>query len=299
MISVIIPIYDRPELSLRSIQSVINQSLSDFELVIVDDGSKSDMSTVRKLVRQSGGLYLRTENRGVAAARNFGAAQANGCWLSFLDSDDEWLKDKLLKQWNFLNQHQELRICQTQELWYRYGARVNPKKVHAQPEGESFFASLKLCCISPSSVMLSRELFTEHGGFDEDLVVCEDYDLWLRITAREKVGLLKEPLIIKRGGHEDQLSRSQPAMDRFRVYSLLKLCCRTPLTAAQLKAALKEAQAKAAVIAAGAKKRKMEERTELYLDISLSLAKALAAKTGEIPLELRDFLPKVLLELKR
>ena len=86
-----------------------------------------------------------------------------------------------------------------------------------------FERCLELCIVSPSAVMMKRSLLDEVGFFDETLPVCEDYDLWLRVTARYPVHFIEKPLIVKRGGHDDQLSRAFWGMDRFRVYALLKM----------------------------------------------------------------------------
>lgn len=108
-------------------------------------------------------------------------------------------------------------------MWIRKSKRVNPMNKHKKKSGDIFIESLELCLISPSAVALRRELFDEFGMFDENLPVCEDYDLWLRITSKEDVGFIDEKLIVKYGGHDDQLSKRYWGMDRFRVYSIIKL----------------------------------------------------------------------------
>ena len=110
-------------------------------------------------------------------------------------------------QVNFFNSNPEAVINQTEEIWIRNGVRVNPKTRHHKPSGMIFEQSLALCLVSPSAVMMKRSLFDAVGLFDEDLPACEDYDLWLRISWRYPVHLIETPLIIKRGGHADQLSK--------------------------------------------------------------------------------------------
>ena len=104
----------------------------------------------------------------------------------------------------------------------RRGVRVNKPSSHRKVGGRIFLPSLTRCMISPSAVILNRRLLSDHGGFDETLPAAEDYDLWLRLTWRYDVGLVDEPLVIKRGGHPDQLSR-QWGLDRFRIRALVKL----------------------------------------------------------------------------
>src|SRR5262249_36806985 len=185
-----------------------------------------------------GGVRLvRTRQRGVAAARNLGVAVSRGDLIAFLDSDDLWLPDKLQVQVDFFRRHPQAEICQTNEIWIRNGVPVNPRARHRKPSGDIFAPSLRLCLVSPSAVMLRRALFGRAAGFDESLGVCEVYDLWWRSARRTPVGLIDQPLVIKRGGHPDQLSRRFWGMDRFRVAVLTRLLAEGNLSAAQRDAA--------------------------------------------------------------
>lgn len=221
-VSVIIPTYNRWPLISEAVESVQRQGYKEYELVVVDDGSED--GTVDNLQRYGLGLtVLRQSRKGVAAARNLGASWAGGHYLCFLDSDDLWLPGKLETQMAFMKANPQVEICQTDEVWIRNGVRVNPKRRHRKPSGDIFRASLELCLVSPSSVMMTKELFDRLGGFDESFEVCEDYDLWLRVAVNTPVPLIPLPLTIKRGGHRDQLSRSTWGMDRFRIKALEKL----------------------------------------------------------------------------
>ena len=131
--------------------------------------------------------------------------------------------------------------------------------------GDIFGISLERCMISPSAVMIHRALFEEMGGFDETLPVCEDYDLWLRITARHKVGLIKEKLVVKNGGHSDQLSRKYWGMDRFRIQALEKIL-ETELTICRREEVLKTLTFKLKVLADGCQKRGKEKEAKEYFD---------------------------------
>lgn len=112
-----------------------------------------------------------------------------------------------------------------------------------------------MCAISPSSALIERSLLNELGGFDERLPACEDYALWLAITAREPVLLVNEPLLEKHGGHADQLSRRYPAMDGFRLDALARLIEGTRLTPSQQVRALTTYQDKYRVYRQGAARR--------------------------------------------
>lgn len=220
MVSVIIPTHNRASVLRRALDSVLCQDFNDFEVIVVDDGSTDSTFDLIELWQKQSAFsirYFKTENRGVSAARNFGAREARGLWLAFLDSDDEWLPHKLSAQMNLTK---EFRWVHGEEVWIRNGVRVNAMKKHAKAGGRQFLRSVELCCISPSTVLIERELFASAGGFREDFPVCEDYELWLRLAAREEIGFISEPLIRKYGGHDDQLSRRYKAMDFFRVKAL-------------------------------------------------------------------------------
>ena len=160
---------------------------------------------------------------GVSSARNRGILAARTEWVALLDSDDAWLPDKLYRQAEMLRRHPDSLLCHTDEIWIRNGRRVNPGRRHAKPAGAIFAHCLPLCCVSPSAVVIHRSVFEAVGLFDPALPACEDYDLWLRIFCRYPIELVPDKLVIKYGGHADQLSRRFAAMDRFRVRALAGL----------------------------------------------------------------------------
>jgi glycosyltransferase involved in cell wall biosynthesis len=262
VVSVIIPTFNRWPLVGEAVESVFAQSYSDFELIVVDDSSTDE--TQKELAKFRSRLRFFVKAReGVAAARNFGVSRAVGHYVAFLDSDDLWRPKKLEVQTAFMEKDPALQICQTEEIWLRNGVRVNPKSKHQKPSGDIFIRSLELCLVSPSAVMMTKELFSRFGGFDERFPVCEDYDLWLRIAVEHPVPLIPKPLTIKRGGHADQLSRSTWAMDRYRVASLQKLL-RSSLQGTQRARALAVLRSKVAILAQGARKRGKEQEANEY-----------------------------------
>jgi GT2 family glycosyltransferase len=266
LVSIIIPTYNRANWLLEAVESVYKQTFQDFELIIIDDGSSDDTAKLLKKFPRPF-LYRFQENRGVSHARNQGLLSAKGKWIAFLDSDDLWLPKKLETQLRFFFDNPEARICQTEEIWIRNGRRVNPGKRHQKYSGDVFVPSLKLCLVSPSAVMIQRDLFDQVGLFDVTLPACEDYDLWLRIAAFYPICLLNEPLIIKRGGHADQLSRTTPSLDRLRIQSLVKLLRSGQLTDAQHTAAYKELETKCRIYGQGCLKRGREEEGREYLEL--------------------------------
>ena len=253
-VSVIIPTWNRAERLVQAIDSVCSQTRAAHEIIVVDDGSTdntreivaSGFSTIR---------YHYQENRGVSGARNTGLRMAAGDWIALLDSDDQWQPTKLQRQLEALRARPGYRICHTDEVWIRHGRRVNPMKKHAKQGGHIFRHCLPRCVISPSSVLIHREVFARIGAFDESLPACEDYDFWLRLCSIYPVLYLDEPLITKFGGHADQLSQRHWGMDRFRVQALEKIVRSGTLSAADHGATLGMLLEKTAIIQQGAVKR--------------------------------------------
>ena len=262
LVSVIIPTYNRGWIIREAIESVLAQTFTDFELIVVDDGSTDDTS---EILDEFGDAIkvLRQSNRGVSAARNRGLEASTGRWIAFLDSDDLWLPQKLSRQVDFFNAHPDALICQTEEQWIRNSRRVNPKLRHRKFSGMIFERSLELCLVSPSAVMIRKRLFSEVGLFDESLPACEDYDLWLRVSARFPVYLIDKELIVKRGGHADQLSRA-PGLDKYRIQSLQKIIESKLLSEPQRIAAARTLKEKSRIYANGCSKRGRAAEAEYY-----------------------------------
>jgi len=274
-VSVVIPTFNRAQKVVRAISSVLSQTFTDVEIIVVDDGStdgtKKEVEQFEDLVT----YVAHSSNLGVSAARNTGIKRSGAPLIAFLDSDDHWLPEKLAVQVCFFDEHPEAVACQTEELWIRNGRRVNPMKKHLKPSGDIFEPSLKLCLVSPSAVMLKRSLLDEVGFFDEDLPVCEDYDLWLRISCRYPIHLIKEALVVKEGGHRDQLSVSHKGMDRFRIKALVKLIKNGTLNERQLKATLEELSLKCRIYGSGCLKRGKTEEGAFYLRLPVTVQREL------------------------
>ncbi len=262
LVSIIIPTYNRAWVIREAVDSVLGQTYRNFELIVVDDGSTDN--TLDILESYGNDItVIQQENQGVSSARNTGVAAAKGEYIAFLDSDDVWQPKKLEVQTAYFVSHPDVMICQTEEIWVRKGVRVNPKNRHKKPSGMIFMPSLELCLVSPSAVMMKKSLLENMGGFDTSLPACEDYDLWLRISLNLPVHLIDEPLIIKRGGHTDQLSGA-PGLDRFRIASLKKILETCELTPAQFQAAAEMMKKKCVVYADGCKKRGRKKDYHYY-----------------------------------
>ncbi len=275
-VTVIIPTFNRAHKIPRAIASVLYQTFADYEILVVDDGSEDGTHEVLTRFRSHVEWITHSKNLGVSAARNTGIRESHSPLIAFLDSDDYWLPDKLAAQVSFFSEHPEAVACQTEELWVRRGVRVNPMKKHFKPSGEIFEPSLKLCVVSPSAVVVKRSLLEEVGVFDEDFPVCEDYDLWLRVSWKYPVELIPEPLVIKEGGAPDQLSRSVQGMDRYRIKAIARLLASGCLSNKQAEAAIREIRFKCRVYGNGCIKRGKKEEGEHYLNLPDSLRQSVS-----------------------
>ena len=260
-ISVIIPTFNRAHLLPRAVDSLLNQTLLPHSVIVVDDGSTDD---TEKLIKKEYPeiKYLKQDNLGVSTARNAGITATSCEWLAFLDSDDEWFPEKLEKQITALNERGEMRICHTDEIWIRDGKRVNPMKKHAKSGGWIFQKCLPLCSVSPSSIVIHRTVFDDVGLFDESLPACEDYELWLRIATHYPFLFIDEKLLVKYGGHKDQLSRKHWGMDRFRIKALKKILTSNSLADGDRKAAEAMLSEKNRIVSEGALKRQEKRSPE-------------------------------------
>lgn len=270
-VSVIIPTYNRAAFLQRSIKSVDKQSLPCAEIIVVDDGSTDNSSELISAMKEKSRtpiITIRTENRGVAAARNLGVNKARYNIISFLDSDDHWNRKKIEKQYSIFKNQSTHQICHTREKWLRRGVHLNQKRKHIPRQGDIFSHCLELCGVGMSTVMMEKELFLKVGGFDESMRCCEDYDLWLRVSSKHDFLLIDEPLIIKEGGREDQLSCIyRLGMDERRIYSMQKLLDAGELSPKQYKLAMLEFERKIKIFAHGCIKHGKPDMGNRYLKL--------------------------------
>ena len=278
-VTVIIPTYNRAKKVCRAVSSVLEQTFTDFEIIVIDDASDDDTAERLKEFGKRIHVIRHHENKGVSAARNSGIKMAKGKYIALLDSDDYWMPEKLRVQIAFFNEHPDAVICQAREIWIRKGRRVNPAKKHMKPSGDIFIPSLKLCLVSPSAVIIKRSLLDEVGMFDEEFPVCEDYDLWLRIAYKYPVYLIEQDLLVKEGGAPDQLSSSMPGMDIYRIRAMVKIYKRDVLDENRKQALIKVLGKKCKVYGEGCIKRGRLEEGEYYLNLVESLLKSGPHKT--------------------
>jgi len=219
-VSIIIPTYNRGVLLHKAIDSVLAQTFSDYELIIVDDGSTDGTRDV--VARYGSGKirYIFQENKGKSAARNLGIKLADGEYIAFLDSDDMFLPSKLQLQVEVLDAHGSCGFI------YSYASNVdesgNLLNYHFEGNLSGWIYPdlllIKNNCIATPTVMVRAAVLAEIGGFDESMHICEDLDLWRRIARRYQVLQVREPLAIVRIRASERIDILQFMRARTRYY---------------------------------------------------------------------------------
>lgn len=221
-VSVIIPVYNRTFSIRDAVESVLIQSIKPSEIIVIDDGSSFDTASYLKNYMHHIRLIKLNKNEGVSFARNTGIKAACGEYIAFLDSDDLFLPKKLECQINYMAEN-NLLISHTDEFWYRKDSWVNQGKSNKRYGGYIFDKILDKCRISPSSLIVHKSVFDKSGYFNEDLKVCEDYEISLRFALKYKIGYLEKKLIIKRAVEENSLSAGICHIEYIRYEILEKL----------------------------------------------------------------------------
>jgi glycosyltransferase involved in cell wall biosynthesis len=210
-VSVIIPAYNQGHYLGSAIQSVLDQSFENFELLVVDDGSTDDTHAVVTAFHDPRLHYFYQANRGLPAARNQGILHAKGAYLSFLDSDDLFLPDKLHLLVAYLEARPEMGLVAGQSIPFDEKRR-RPEKTYATPLPENGAALLLGNPLHVGSVLLRKVWQEEVGLFDERLRSYEDWDLWLRLArAGCPMGWVAQPVSLYRF-HENQMTSNGSQM---------------------------------------------------------------------------------------
>lgn len=184
-ISVIIPVYNGEKTIRTTIQSVLEQSLSDFELLVVDDGSCDRTASIVSGVQDFRVTLFSKVNGGVSSARNFGIKQSSGKYLAFLDADDLWTTDKLACQLQALQQHPEAALAYSWTDYIDYQGRFLHKGDYPKYSGHVYENLLiKNFIENGSNPLVCKEKLLKVGLFDESFSYGEDWELWLRLAAR-------------------------------------------------------------------------------------------------------------------
>lgn len=252
-VSAVIPVYNRTDTLKDAVESVLFQDYSNIEIIVVDDGSETDLSVILKPYLHFINFIKLDRNYGVSRARNEGIKAANGEFIAFLDSDDVWLPFKISHQLELM-QKEGTKVCHTHEFWFKTDRFINQSKKHTRYGGEIFPHILDICRISDSSLMVARDVFDVSGMFNEDMKVCEDYELFLRITSQFKVSYSEKKCIIKRSITDDQLSASIKHIESIRMVALENFIQNSKNLRPDLKeAALSELERKKTIVLSGLK----------------------------------------------
>jgi glycosyltransferase involved in cell wall biosynthesis len=270
-VSVIIPTYNRSRTLKKAVESVLNQTHANLELIIVDDGSADDTPAIidwYKKRNQRKIILVQQKNRGPAAARNRGLAAAGHDLIAFLDSDDWLHRDKIGLQVAAMQKEPDYLVSHTQEIWYRNGRLLNQKLRHRKESGYIFGRCLDLCAVGMSTVMVRRQLVEQVGLFDEQLPCCEDYDYWLRVSVKQPFLLIDRPLTSKDGGRTDQVSFiHRTGMDKYRIRAIEKILASGMLDANQYRMAREELVKKCRIYGMGCIKHGRLTEGEEYLSL--------------------------------
>lgn len=198
-VSVILPAYNRETLVARAIDSVLAQTFTDFELIIVDDASKDGTRAVLETYRDHPKvrLILSDVNRGGSGARNLGIEAARGALIAFQDSDDVWLPHKLAAQVAALDATPQAGLCYCASLFYGEGRSYYiPEPVFERFEGDMSAEILRRNTTSTQVLLVRRDVLERSGPFDASLKRFQDWDLMIRIAQVTEFVFLPEPMAI-------------------------------------------------------------------------------------------------------
>ncbi|MDI3545691.1 MAG: hypothetical protein PWQ43_868 [Rikenellaceae bacterium] len=199
LVSIIIPVYNGEKYLADTIQSVIDQTYKNWELIIVDDGSTDNTSNVVKQFNDSRISYIKKNNTGVSDTRNLGAMISNGEILCFLDADDIWLPENLEKKVEkLINEPQGVLVFSSMYLWDERGDYKTCKttKKFLEDDWEKF--RRLIAPTIPSSAIIKRDYFFEAGMFDTNISTSADFDLNIRLRELGEFIYIEEPLVLYR-----------------------------------------------------------------------------------------------------
>ncbi len=197
-ISIILPTYNRDRLIMRAIQSILNQTYTKWELIIVDDGSTDSTQQIVQSMGEQRISYIKNEqNMGAAHQRNHGVKLAHYDYLAFQDSDDVWIVDKLEKQVNYLSKHAEFDMVYSSFVNHHLdGCKVQvPNDQIGEREGNLLSTLLINNVIGTPTILVKKETFENNRGFDETLCALEDWDFVLRVSESSRIGFIPDVLV--------------------------------------------------------------------------------------------------------
>ncbi|ANU10186.1 glycosyl transferase family 2 [Planococcus antarcticus DSM 14505] len=196
-VSVIIPTYNRSELLKKAVKSLENQSHQNFEIIIIDDFSTDDTAEVVQEMQDDRIIYLKHDtNKGGSEARNTGIKMATGRFIGFLDSDDQWLPDKLEKQLQLFADRPDVGVIYTGVQVVNENNQPT-RKIIPEYQGNILSNLFESNCIdTTSSVLVKKEVLDQVQGFDAGLPSCQDWDLYIRLAQVTKFDYVKESMVL-------------------------------------------------------------------------------------------------------
>jgi glycosyltransferase involved in cell wall biosynthesis len=214
LVSVVIPTYQRPKLVERAVNSVLNQTYQNIEIIVVNDDPETDLSHIKSMSDKVT-LLNHEENKGACQARNTGIKQAEGDYIGLLDDDDEYLPEKIEKQIQQFEQlPKEYGMVYSGVEEVKNGETVNTKTrpgrkfLSRKREGKVYQELLRGNMIPAPTVLVKKECFDKVGLFDPEFESSQDLDMWLRIAQKHKIGKLDEALAKYHLDGEDRISES-------------------------------------------------------------------------------------------
>ncbi|MHB1035979.1 MAG: glycosyltransferase family 2 protein [Pirellulales bacterium] len=209
-VSVVIATYNYGQFLAGALDSVLAQTFTDWEAIIVDDGSTDDTpEVVRPYLGDERIRYERTDHLGQPGAKNVGIRLSRSPLVAFLDADDLWLPSKLERQVALFHNDPELGVVYSRRLWMDEQGRMIESPQPELYHGEVLAKMFKDNFVCFSSSMVRRAVFDEVGAFDERIPLAIDYDLWLRVAQRYRFDYVDEPLVLYRTGHANLSQRGE------------------------------------------------------------------------------------------
>ena len=198
-ISAIIPVYNGEKTIRETIESVLNQTWCDFELIVINDGSEDSTLDIISTISDSRIKVFSYPNAGLAASRNRGIFHASGEYIAFLDADDLWTPNKLEAQWRALQENPQAAVAYSWTDCIDESGQFLRRGSHITVNGDAYSKLLLIDFLeNGSSVLIRRQAIDAVGGFDNSLNPAEDWDLWLKLAARYHFVAVASPQILYR-----------------------------------------------------------------------------------------------------
>lgn len=223
-VSIIVPCYNAQKFIAQTIESVLKQTYANFQLILVNDGSTDGTEQIIKQYQDDRIIYVSKDNTGVADTRNKGIEMATGEYIAFLDADDLYLPDNLLEKITFLEKNPHVPLVHGQEIKFQSAT----SQIIAVTEGcggdvlRDLLSLSRTVIHSPSSVVMTRALVQQVGGFDPQLSTSADWEYWVRIAAKYPIGFISKPLI-KYRVHNNQMHSNIGLMEKDMQYAFAKI----------------------------------------------------------------------------